>query len=1353
MAGPSEVLVPRRATARLEEGRTQPAPLSKWREAGAYVLLAAPGAGKTKAFEAEACATEGGLYFTARRFLAAQTQDLNERQVFFIDGLDEMRAGTSARDTALDAISRRLQEIGHPRFRLACREADWIGGVDTDALRVVAPDSEVTELRLEPLDEGDIRQVLRGWPERVPDVDAFWAQAESQQVTDLLANPLSLRLIVAATRDGLLPVARAQTYQLACQRLVSEENPSHRATQRASLRPTDDLLDEAGLLFAVLLLSGAEALSHDSVATALPSDIALETLQAEPWLKPSGVVLGSQLFIADGERRLPLHRTVAEFLAAAAVAERIEAGLPLGRILALTSGGDGGIVEPLRGMHAWMAVHCVQDRALLIERDPLGVVLYGDVSAFTSDEKQRVLDALGREARRYPWFRSGNWAAHPFGALGTTDMTPAFKALLGQTDRTLAHQSLLDCVLDAIRYGGDLRDLLPALEQVLRDVTFQDDVRTAALQAWLAQSRANVQPARAWLDDILNGTIADPRDELCGRLLNALYPDQLSPAEVMKYFRLPKAGNFGGFWGTHLIRKTPVELRPVLADGCAQVSMDRSNMNADGHLPNFLGKVISAALEASAEDEDPRRILTWLRTGMDKYGFAAIKGSDAEGVRNWLGAHPDVQKAVMTIAFKEVAPEPETQQRHFWGCDQLLYGARRPTDWYRWHLGQAAAADSEALARYCFDSAAYAALYPSADFEITMEDLEQWTQAQAVHWPQAGEWLQQAWSLPLEHWQADQHRREKEYQAEYLARKQQRRSDLAPYAEAIRTGTAPAGVMHHLALAYRGRFSDIDGDTPEARLQEYTDGGATDVADALAGFEAALTRSDLPSVSEILTTGLAQQEHLIRPACLVGAELASARDPDAPAHWSDELASRLVAFWLTDGTGETPAWYEQLARGRPEVVAPVMIAFAKRSIRERPDSSVPGLWSLAKDDDLRELAQQVLPTLLQTFPTRANEAQLRRLNQELLPAAVRHLERGGLSRIAEARLALKSLDAGQRIAWLAAALQLDPESRSRELMGFVGHSQTRAVQLGVALASQGEHRESLRALPAQVLAALVETLAPHASPSRPEGAFWVDDTDHRRDLVSGFIRRLAALPEEAANEELTRLRALPSLKAWALPIDAARADQTRVRRSNGFRHASAQAVVATLANRAPANASDLCALAVDHLHDFAKHLVGDDTNSVQMFWRADQEGRQVPEIENTCRDRLMGKLRDKLLPLSVQLEKEASAANDTRADLRVSAVAEGRRVVVPIEIKKDDHKAIWSAWRSQLDGSYVTDPAAEGFGIYLVLWFGHKPRSAPDGARPRSSLDLEQSLQSRIPAEDRARLVVVVLDLSRRTKP
>lgn len=127
---------------------------------------------------------------------------------------------------------------------------------------------------------------------------------------------------------------------------------------------------------------------------------------------------------------------------------------------------------------------------------------------------------------------------------------------------------------------------------------------------------------------------------------------------------------------------------------------------------------------------------------------------------------------------------------------------------------------------------------------------------------------------------------------------------------------------------------------------------------------------------------------------------------------------------------------------------------------------------------------------------------------------------------------------------------------------------------------------------------------------------------------------------------------------------------------------------------------------------------------------------------------LLDKLRLKLLPLSVQTEKEASAANDTRADLRVSTLVAGRRVVVPIEIKKENHPSLWTAWHDQLDGRYATDPAAQGIGIYLVLWFGHKLRAAPNGARPRSACELSAALRQCMPTDARARLTVFVLDLS-----
>ena len=71
MAGDLAQNLPRRATARLAEGRSQPADLAEWRGVGAYVLLADPGAGKTTAFKAEAWAT-GSRYLTARDFVVLQ---------------------------------------------------------------------------------------------------------------------------------------------------------------------------------------------------------------------------------------------------------------------------------------------------------------------------------------------------------------------------------------------------------------------------------------------------------------------------------------------------------------------------------------------------------------------------------------------------------------------------------------------------------------------------------------------------------------------------------------------------------------------------------------------------------------------------------------------------------------------------------------------------------------------------------------------------------------------------------------------------------------------------------------------------------------------------------------------------------------------------------------------------------------------------------------------------------------------------------------------------------------------------------------------------------------------------------
>ena len=134
-------------------------PLSAFRELSAYVLLGGPGAGKTTVFEQEADRTDA-CYVTARDLVTFDDRPGWHGKTLFIDGLDEIRAGALDARTPFDAIRTRLDNLGRPRFRLSCREADWFGSADQERLNLVSPDRQVTILHLDPLTEADIVEIL-----------------------------------------------------------------------------------------------------------------------------------------------------------------------------------------------------------------------------------------------------------------------------------------------------------------------------------------------------------------------------------------------------------------------------------------------------------------------------------------------------------------------------------------------------------------------------------------------------------------------------------------------------------------------------------------------------------------------------------------------------------------------------------------------------------------------------------------------------------------------------------------------------------------------------------------------------------------------------------------------------------------------------------------------------------------------------------------------------------------------------------------------------------------------------------------------------------------------------------------
>ena len=158
MTVPSGIFVARTCTA-VDEQDAEPRPLAAFRDRAAYVLLGAPGAGKTRAFEHEAEET-GGTYVTARDFLIFEDRAGWRGKTLYIDGLDERRAGSTDQRPALDQIRAKLDALGRPRFRLSCREADWFGAPDQMALNTVAPTEEISVLRLNPMTDEGVRELL-----------------------------------------------------------------------------------------------------------------------------------------------------------------------------------------------------------------------------------------------------------------------------------------------------------------------------------------------------------------------------------------------------------------------------------------------------------------------------------------------------------------------------------------------------------------------------------------------------------------------------------------------------------------------------------------------------------------------------------------------------------------------------------------------------------------------------------------------------------------------------------------------------------------------------------------------------------------------------------------------------------------------------------------------------------------------------------------------------------------------------------------------------------------------------------------------------------------------------------------
>ena len=1322
-------------------GSDHPRTVEGFRECDAFVLLGAPGAGKTELFEAEG-ARDGCICVSARDFLTFDIERRPEWRVatLFIDGLDEKRAGSVDGRAPLDDIRARLDALGGPRFRLSCREADWFGANDRTHLEAVSRDGTVKVLRLDPLSDESVRKMLERRPD-VIDVDGFMGEARQRGIDHLLTNPKNLEMLAEAVSGGAWPGTRMGTFDLACEKISQEPNRGHQLANRDA-PGTSGILAAAERLCAIQLLTGYAGYDvtghgNDSEYLGLHSipDDDRATLR---------LALRARLFRSPeegDERRTPEHRQIAEFLGARYLAKLINGGHPVNRVLALMAGEDGGIVSELRGLSAWLAAHCLQARRELIERDPEGVAAYGDAGVFTQDEKRHLLECL-----RPP---DPSLDASLFTSLATADMVPVIREILSDTRQDGDHRNLVLFVLCVLANAPPLPELAGGLLELATSEDHSQDTRLLA--AICVAEGACEQPgqfgnaARCLLAGLREGRIPDEGKNMLGHLLQVLYPKFIAPGEIFDYLEEDhktnpyfgdRIGPYDVFWQPFLAAETRLQDVVKVLDRLEKIFERSDEWQRTGRPPasplaRAASWLVQKALDRTDEHE-PQRTLRWLRlAGGENWGSSSI--------RAWIEARP---KRFMGLLREGVAQcrrweHFETARRE---VTRLLHGARPPSDYGRWCLEEIEPAEgNDDRARFWFEEAWDALLRDEGAERLCLEHLEAAAKrnsflAQVFDGLRSTD-LDSLWArMKREDRQSDLERRRKRERA--FA---DWRQFFGQYEEALRENRCPAGALNTIAEAYLGSYLDIAGENGLQRLQEFL-GEERLVEAAMDGLRGAIRRDDLPTPEDVLALRVDDQRHPLAFPVVAGLNLIA---EDAISALDDSVARVAIALLVAGRPpSPEPAWVRPLFESRPNIAAEEVVRFARAALR-RSGQQVSFVDEMLGYEGLSEVARIACPKLLRAFPVRTPQHHFNVLRR-LLWWGIANLDASLIEPIVSGKLGARSMTRAQRAYWLAAQPMVSTEPEITALVDFVTRHENAMAGFFHFYERSPLQTQLIERLPSPSLGHLARLLA---QGRRPVNAIHSRPTTFREsDFVRRLIEALGARADDEARSALAELADDPGTADWQATIRRVQQNQRIVRRDARFRHPNVGAVIRSLESRQPANVADLAALTLDVTIEISQKIRDGNTNDWRQYWNKDRNYWK-PAHEDDCRDALLSDLQARLVPLGVAAAPEGRYADAKRSDIEVSIGS----MKVPVEIKKSSSRDLWSAMRNQLIAKYTRDPGTAGYGIYLVFWFGNEPSPSQmpeSGARPKTASELEERLRATLTPEEARLISVCVIDAS-----
>ncbi|MES2671551.1 MAG: hypothetical protein V4673_14195 [Pseudomonadota bacterium] len=1311
------------------------------------ILLGDPGAGKTELFKQAAAATDGE-FLTVRRFLNTPIERLPHDKALWIDALDETRSGRGDQNT-VDRVVAKLETLQPVAVRLSCRAADWLGKSDLAAFEGYFEHNGGAPIvvQLQPLSEVEQQDILSR--KEVEDPATFLAEARRRGLDAMLTNPQTLLMLAKAVRGQQWPATRSELFEQAAAILLQEHNDEH-GERGTGQYTAHELLTAAGALCALRLVSDFEGfcLRSNSDDDEVPSYRVIDL--APPEILRS--TLTRRVFVSTGTPDVVdyAHRTLAEYLGARWLAERIRQGLPLGRVRSLL-GVDGCPASGMRGLHAWLATLSTESASVLIGADPLGVLMYGDCMSMPTTDRLRLLDALGELSERDGWFYMDHRHSATFSGLIGPDMVERFQRLLGDRSGSFSLRLL---VLDAMLESEFLPGMHNFFCEILNSSNEPYALRERSLELLSKTDNGRLAILEAY--DGFGG--GEDGLRLRAEAIQMMYGNGIRKDHFSRFLHDVLSSNhkisIGKFYG--LEDAVPTEEIVDILDLFDFLSIPDEKYDGE-HFDNqrkdaiaylFQGLIVRYLVESS--DIDGGYVLKLLSKRLEFSGgyemvdglIMAIKSLDElpkKIAASWVSASSadeswkvgifDLRRATLGVVDDEILMG-------------VLCGA----------LGQHSIEKETAI----YESLLGIVFNHGPRFYHLFEQLHTYADGKseliAVR--------QKCCSNSVDNWLTEDTQQQKERAAKQNQEKAQkiieRYSRFDEDEEAIASGEH-LGWLGEIGEVYFRHRSHGTAPLPiEQRLPDWF--GPERALIALEGMMALVARRKISTLAEMIAMHADGKYWPYWLAVIAGLDVASRGDMNLD-EFSDEYISSAIgitcycSFYQHVGNSAREwdhAWLEKAIRQRPELAVDTYVKIVTggltvdeqhpRGLYKLQNNAFAGAYRLAKVCEMLSEFPDMREDSLRPLLAIAKEAGPNEKFKSLVDHAI--------------NVCLQSPHRKDNaLLWLAFGFMIDMPQYAEKIKALDARSAKKMVW---ALLDSGNLNRSQGSGLSGYDIAQLEFVARYASihypyTSHPTGSSTGRHNDwDASSAIIGIISTLSSQPSDEARASLRRLCDYPEMHSYADHAKHSLVQQHARMVDAGYRNPRWREAVLTLSNKAPASIQDLQAYVLDQLADICQLIANGNTDPYKQFWNTVQHDKiDSPKSEELARDTLIELLRPRLHSMGLRVEPEGHMARDKRADIVVFSP----RLKCVIELKRDYHKEVWAAATTQLERLYTRDPEASGYGIYGVFWYGEKrknkiPRPPSGCLRPDTSLDMQRILESTLPEHLQHKIKVVVFDVS-----